>query len=152
MSDRVFLDTNILIYGFDGTDRRKHSIARRLIDETAADGTFTISLQVLHEFYAVSTRKLSLRLTPEKAAVIVAEFLHYRVVEPTSGMLLKAMDLARTRVLSIYDALILVAAASASCTTLFTEDLSSGTTLAGVQVVNPFTAPSQNPPGESPHA
>jgi len=140
MSDRVFLDTNILIYAFDRTDPIKHSVARRLVDETAADGTFTISLQVLQEFFSVSTRKLDLKLPPEKAAVIVSEFLRHRVVEPTSGMLLKAMDLARTRMLSIYDALIVTAAAASSCVTLYTEDLSSGTALAGVRVLNPFLA------------
>ncbi|NUN48265.1 MAG: PIN domain-containing protein [Candidatus Brocadiae bacterium] len=152
MSDRVFLDTNILIYAFDRTDPAKHATARRLVEETVADGTFTISLQVLQEFYSVCTRKLDLRLRKEKAAVIVAEFLHHRVVEPNSGMLLKAVDLSRTSMISLYDAMIVVAAASAACPTLFTEDLSAGSSLAGVRVVNPFLPPPQLTPKGPSHA
>jgi predicted nucleic acid-binding protein len=52
--------------------------------------------------------------------------------------LLRAMDLSIERGLSVWDSLIVGAAASAGCETLNSEDFSPGSTLAGMRVVNPF--------------
>ena len=48
------------------------------------------------------------------------------------------MDLAVHHVLSIWDAVILSAAAAAGCRLLLSEDLQDGFTWNGVTVVNPF--------------
>ena len=40
--------------------------------------------------------------------------------------------------MSFYDALIVQAASVAGCDTLYSEDLSTGETINGVRIVNPF--------------
>ena len=138
MADRVFFDTNVLVHAFDRRDPTRRQIASRLLEEALREGTAVLSLQVLQEFYVVSTRKIRLPLPPGRARSIIAEFLRHRVVEPTALNLLQAIDLSIARVLSLWDALIVAVAASADCKVVYTEDLSPGSTLLGVRLVNPF--------------
>ncbi len=44
MRDRVFLDTNILLYAFSAQDKKKHEIAKTLVLSEAV-----ISVQVINE-------------------------------------------------------------------------------------------------------
>ena len=50
MSDRYFLDTNILVYSFDCSEPRKRQIAEGLVAEALRDGNGLISFQVIGEF------------------------------------------------------------------------------------------------------
>jgi hypothetical protein len=49
MSDRYFVDTNILMYAHDKTTGRKHTRAKALIDELWLHRSGVISTQVLQE-------------------------------------------------------------------------------------------------------
>jgi predicted nucleic acid-binding protein len=53
----VFLDNNIFIYSVDSSPDRKREadVARELIKRRTRGGTGVISVQVLQEFYQVST-------------------------------------------------------------------------------------------------
>ena len=53
MNDRVFLDSNILVYSYSVTEIDKQVIARKLVE-----GTYSfISTQVLQELCNIVTRK-----------------------------------------------------------------------------------------------
>ncbi len=60
MTDRVFLDTNILVYAIDcaPTEVSKRVTARELIHEHMEMETGVISIQVLQEFYVASTKRI----------------------------------------------------------------------------------------------
>ncbi|MBI3098705.1 MAG: PIN domain-containing protein [Planctomycetes bacterium] len=141
MRDRCFFDTNILVYAFDAGDPARQKTASALLQEGLATSTATLSFQVLHEFFVVVTRKIPVPLPPASARSVVADLLRHRVVEPSGAQLLAAIDLSRTGRTSFWDALIVMAAASAGCSTLYTEDLNHGEVYAGVRAVNPFRAP-----------
>ena len=53
MSDKIFLDTNILVYGYSSSEPIKQVMARKLISE----GNSFISTQVLQELTNTITRK-----------------------------------------------------------------------------------------------
>lgn len=130
---RVFLDTNVLAYAFDDADPPRQRRAREVLTSAGIDRR--ISTQVLIELHSVLTRRLGRSL--EQAEQIV------RAVElptlPTDrDLVLRAARTADEHQLSIFDALILEAAVRSSCQELWTEDLSSGTALRGVRIVNPF--------------
>ena len=59
-------------------------------------------------------------------------------------MIVNATDLAADHGLTIWDSVVLAAAAEAGCRLLLSEDLQEGFTWRGVTVANPF-APTQNP-------
>lgn len=138
MSDKVFFDTNILVYAFDQNDHARHPRARHLVESSIENGTAVFSFQVLQEFYVVTTRKGRTPLPPLDARKIMSDLTRHSVFEPTTAHLLHAIDLSIRRQLSYWDALIVVCAAIAGCGVLYTEDLSHNATLEGVRIVNPF--------------
>jgi predicted nucleic acid-binding protein len=138
MPDKVFIDTNILVYAFDADDPKRQGLAGDLLERHLKDRTAVLSLQVLQEFFVVVTRKVKTPLEPRKARQLVAEFLRHNVVEPTAIHLLKAMDLSIHQKLSFWDSLVIVSALEAGCKRLYSEDLKHHMTLDGLMIVNPF--------------
>ena len=57
VSQRQFVDTNILIYAHDRSAGPKHLRAKALIQELWDSGGGYLSIQVLQEFYVNVTRK-----------------------------------------------------------------------------------------------
>lgn len=56
MRDKIFLDTNLLVYLYaDDSDKEKSHIIRSLVDKRFED--IVISTQVLGEFFHVLTKK-----------------------------------------------------------------------------------------------
>ena len=134
---RVFLDTNVVAYRFDDADLAKQSVARGL-EGRFPDTTFVLSTQVLLELASVLTRKLSPPRPLDLVASIIAQLAPF--ASPTDAQLvLRALDTAARHQLSVWDAMIVEAAAEAGCAQLWTEDLSAGAVLRGVEVVNPFS-------------
>ena len=135
---KPFIDTNVLVYANDPADRRKQHIARETLLEHA--GTLVLSAQVLSEFYSVVTRKFSPLLGLEEARTIVDDLRRFPIVVIDEQLVLAAIAISANAMLSYWDALILSAARAAGCDAVLTEDLSHGSTIAGVRIENPFAA------------
>lgn len=98
----------------------------------------TVSAQVLAEFYVVTTRMLARPLDAAVAAEQVDHLRQARVVATDADLVAEAIGSARRSRLSLWDALILRAAARGGCDVIFTEDLADGAILDGVTIRNPF--------------
>ncbi|HEV2135397.1 MAG TPA: PIN domain-containing protein [Terracidiphilus sp.] len=131
-----FLDTNVLLYCDDSGSQAKQRRALEIVLEHRSKGTGVVSLQVLQEYFANSTRKLG--LDPDLARQKVEVYARFRVVEPSVTDLLAAIDLYRLHKLSIWDALIVNSAKQSGCRVLLTEDMQHGQAIGGVRIVNPF--------------
>lgn len=136
MPGKVFLDANILVYAQDNREPVKQQRCRELIAEVANGGLGVISTQVMQEFYVAATRKLG--VDPLAARSVLKTFAVFEVVAVTAPLIMDAADCSVLNQLSFWDALILTAAASAGCQTLYSEDLSHGQSIVGVKVINPF--------------
>ena len=140
MKDKIFLDTNIFIYSIDTTPREKKrsEVARELVKEHIRNETGVVSIQVLQEFYQVSTQKIRRPLSTDKAL----EYMHYisilETVHPDFDMIVAAIHLHRQYTLSFWDALILQASKSADCSLVLSEDLQDGFRIDNLTVKNPF--------------
>ena len=132
----VFVDTNVFVYLYDHADPERQRVARTTLTEQPEE--VVISTQVLSEFFWVATRKLG--LDPRAAREGVRQMAMLRVVPVDHRLVLRATDTALSARLSIWDALIVEAAAIAGTDRLLTEDLNNGQTIRDVQIVNPFAA------------
>jgi len=140
MSDRVFLDTNVLVYAFDSDEPRKQSQALTVIESTGTQRTAVISTQVLREFYVTVTRKLQNPLGIIEAQKAVIQLTNLPVVQEDAHMILSAIEISNRYSLSLWDSLIIQAAIESDCRTLLTEDLQHGFTIGKLRVENPFLA------------
>jgi predicted nucleic acid-binding protein len=137
MSDRFFVDTNLLVYAHDSSAGVKHDRARGLVERLWQDRTGVISTQVLQELY-VSLRKARHPLSPSDARQIVADYLRWEIVVNTGDSVLEATALEERFRLSFWDALIVQAAAGSGAEILYSEDLSHGQVYGPVRVLNPL--------------
>ena len=137
MSDRAFVDTNIVVYLFDDDEPDKQTRAGEVLTETD-ETVFVVSTQVLAEFYVTVTNKLGRPLDPRSARQAVAELASLPVVSTDATLVRAGIDTAQAHRLSLWDALIVEAAASGGCNRVISEDLNHGAVLRGVSIENPF--------------
>ena len=137
MSDRVFVDSNVWVYAVDADEPVKQAGARAVLDPPTSD-TLVTSDQVLGEFYVTVTRKLARPVADDIAARMVDRMAQLPVVSIDADGVQAAITGSQSWRLSYWDALIVVAAQSAGCSRLLTEDLADGSTYGSVRVENPF--------------
>ena len=133
----VFVDTNVLVYAFDGADPDKQAVARSVLK---GSDVLVLSTQVLLEFFVVVTRKLDPPVPADLARAAVTEFSKLQVVSADASLVQRAVEASITHHLSVWDAMIIEAASVAGCATVLTEDLAAGLTIRDVHIVDPFTA------------
>ncbi len=138
MSDKCFVDTNILMYAHDADAGEKHERARALVEELWRDRTGVVSTQVLQELVVNLRRKAARPLDPAAARDVVVDYLAWQVVVNTGESILHALDLEQRYHISFWDALIVHAADVSGASVLYSEDLSSGQRYGAVTVVNPL--------------
>lgn len=136
--DRVFVDTNVLVYAYDADAGHKHETAQRVVRELWESRSGAVSMQVLQEFYVTVTRKLSSHLTRESARAVIDTYRAWPVHQPHVGDLAVASQLEERHRLSFWDALVITSAQQTGARTLLSEDLSDGQRFDDVVVVNPF--------------
>ena len=133
---KIFLDTNILLYTLDENDKDKQKIARKIVQNVTEQDTSVISTQILQEFYVASTSELGVQ--PLLAKSIVHSFENMEVVRIDPYLIREAIDASILNQISFWDSLVVVAAESAKCEKLYTEDLNAGQIIRGVKIENPF--------------
>ena len=133
----VFIDTNILIYARDQGSPEKAEKARAWIEALGRRNELVVSLQVINEFVAVSSRRFaSVALTEIHArAQALLNWCHAPFDAPTA---LQAMAIRERYRVSWWDALIVSSAVGAGCRYILSEDLQAGTQFGPVAVVDPF--------------
>ena len=137
MSDRYFVDTNILMYAHDAAGGTKHDRAKVLVEALWRERSGVVSTQVLQELCVNLRRKAGRPVGLETARKIVADYLAWNVVTNTGESILEALEIERDYGISFWDALVVQAAETSGATVLYSEDLSDGQTYRGVRVVNP---------------
>jgi predicted nucleic acid-binding protein len=139
MSDRYFLDTNILVYSLDPVDARKARIAEELVTRGVGSRLGVISYQVVQEFMNVSLRQFQVTMT-----VTELELYFFKVLLPmmtipsSSGLFVEALRLKTVGQIAWYDSLIVAAAIQGDCEILYSEDMQHGRRFGDLVIQNPF--------------
>ena len=139
MSDKVFIDTNVLLYAYDRDAGEKHEIARDLIARCWENASGVISIQVLSEFFVRATRTGDSFVSLDEAESIVHNLARtWPVLIPDVPVVLEAIRGRKIHQLSYWDALIWSTAKQANISTIYTEDFQHGQAVEGVSFANPF--------------
>jgi predicted nucleic acid-binding protein len=140
MSDRCFVDTNILVYAQDLAAGEKYSRAHALMVELWEERKGVISTQVLQELYIALRHRMKSPVSAVEAANILRDYSEWQVVINNRESIFRAIEIEGRYKISFWDALILQAAERAEARTVYSEGLSHGSKYAGLMVVNPFIA------------
>ena len=132
---RTTIDTNVFVYTLDPRDAGKRSAAMEIVEALRGRGCI-VSLQACGELYSALTRLGRASWEAAQAARnLLAAF-------PTFGATRSAVERALAEAsagrFGYWDALLLASANEAGCAVCFSEDMSDGAMLGGVEVVAPF--------------
>lgn len=134
MRDKVFFDTNIIIYGYSSTEPAKKKIILNLTSSVNS----VISTQVIQEFSNILHKKFSLDWNKILNAINeIAE--NSFVVVNNYKTITHACEIADKYQYSFYDSLIISAALDVKCKILYSEDLQHKQLIENkMRIINPF--------------
>ena len=138
MSDKIFLDTNIIVYAYDTHEPQKQREAQILLTTGIEEESVVISVQVLGEFFNVITRRIKQPMSPDEAQEIIASLSVLSIEDIDLSMVNRAISIHKGFRISYWDALIVATAERAKCTKILSEDLNHGQIYNGILVSNPF--------------
>ena len=142
MIENRLLDSNILVYAFDRSEKEPHGISKSLLN-TCLDGReqFFVSLQNISEFYRVVTCKIENPLPKAEARKIcqkILTFSGFRKIAPTADTLPNAMYLNDRYGVPYWDALLAASLLENRVFVIYTQNVRDFEGIPGIRAVNPF--------------
>ncbi len=134
MPDRVFIDTNILIYSISNDETKKPKAKDLILSYPDS----VVSSQVVSEFASICLTK---NLLPEdEVRTLLSGFMDsFEFAPVVESTISKALQIRKTYKYSFWDSLIVAAALENNCTILFSEDMQDGQTIEkSLKIVNPY--------------
>jgi len=132
MKDRIFIDSNIILYSFmEASD--KSAVARKILSEENC----IISSQVVGEV-CNNLRKKSGYTAEELKHVINGFYSEFSIIPVSSEIYLKAVNILQNYSISFWDSVIIAAAIESGCGVLYSEDMQHGLSIDSMRIVNPF--------------
>ena len=134
MSDKVFLDTNVLVYCYSSTEHAKQDVAVKIAQNAQA----WVSTQVLQELSNILRRKFGKSWKDVQQAIDEVSN-NFHVFTNELETIRTAVQLAERYGYSFYDSLILSSSLVIGCSTVFSEDMQHSQVIEGkLEIINPF--------------
>jgi len=131
MRDKIFVDSNILIYLF-GNDNIKKEISKELLKKKP-----NISIQVCNEVSNILMKKY--KFLPQEVKNILQEILKNTTLSIIdNNTIFGALDIKDRYGFSYYDSLILSSAKDLECNILYSEDMQNNQKIGNLTIINPF--------------
>jgi predicted nucleic acid-binding protein len=138
----ALVDTNVLVYRFDGRFPDKQAAADRLLRDGIANESIRIAHQAVLEFVAATTRPQrdgSVILPPDIARLEAEDLLRqFDVLHPDDRVVRVALQGMAAYGLTVWDAHMWAYAEVHELGVLYTEDFEHERWYGGVVVVDPF--------------
>jgi len=138
MSNKIFIDTNILVYAYDKTNEIKHDKAKSILFlKISEKDDFFISAQILNEFYYVLARK---QVSHSSIVNYVNEIIENTKVLPILlENTMKAIDIKERYSFAWFDSVILATSLQNGCHLIYSEDFQHNQVVEGtLKIINPF--------------
>ncbi len=137
MIDRVFVDTNIVVYTRDQTFPEKASASTVWLRTLRANRALVVSPQVINEAFAVGLAKFK-SIPRAEIDGWVRSFLPFCTAPLDTEVVALALDLHAENQFRWWDCLILASALKGNCRFLLSEDMTHRQTVRSVRILNPF--------------
>ena len=135
MNDKVFLDTNVLIYFYSEDDENKRNTARHLLNSHDC----VTSIQAMNESSNVWFNKNKWNAAKIQEHLDNIELVCGQALPVHRDTVNKALTLKERCGYSYYDCLMLASALESNCRIIYTEDMSDGQLIdRTLRIVNPF--------------
>ena len=135
MNDKVFLDTNILVYLYSNTEQNKRNVAYEFVNNhscVTSTQTFNEASNVWFKKYSLSKHEITKYLDEIEAVCDETVLVRRKTIN-------QALEIKERYNYSFYDCLMLASAIEANCNIILTEDMGEGQVInSTLKIVNPF--------------
>jgi predicted nucleic acid-binding protein len=138
MSDKVFVDTNVIVYSRDATEPVKQKQADNWLQHLWSNQSGRISFQVLNEYYVTVTKKLKPGLSRSEARDDIRNLMVWKPAVIEQIVTQSAWSIQDHYGYSWWDCLILATALKQDCRYVLSEDMQHGQQIKGLEIVSPF--------------
>jgi predicted nucleic acid-binding protein len=138
MSDKFFVDTNILVCAHDMKQGARYEKARALVQKLWEGENGVLSIQVLQELCVSLRRKVARPLSAEGTRKVIEDYASWEIVVNTAESVVQALEIEGRYKIPFRDALIVQAAGSCGAEAIYSEDLADGQSYGDVRVINPL--------------
>jgi len=131
--NRLF-DTDVLVYEYDVSEKRRRAVAKALVDNVWDSGGGVVTLQNLSEL-------VQKPVPVGDAKTIVADILRssrWMVIDRNAGTVIKAMEIVEAVRAPFWDALIAACMLEHDVEVIVTENEKDFKKIPGITVENPF--------------
>lgn len=135
------IDTNVLVYAYDVSEKSKHQVAKYLLNEIWDYGGGVVSLQNLSEFFVAVTSKVDSPIAIADAKTIISDILRssrWLVIDRQAGTIIKAIEIVKNTRTPFWDTLIAAYMLEHGIETIITENERDFKKIPGIKVANPF--------------
>ena len=137
-----FLDSNVLVYAYDSSEKDKHNIAENLLaDCWKRKKVYSLSVQNLSELYVVTTKKITAPVKQEemkKNIQDIISFSNFNILEINENSILRAIEISAEHGISYWDALIASVMKENGVYCIITENDKDFKKISWLKVINPF--------------
>ena len=140
MSDKVFVDSSILIAAYDNAAPDRQRLVLKLLEQLVKTNTGVVSAQVLAELFVAVTEKLSVPLSAVEGCDRIQTYLQvFAVVDITAAIALEAARGVRIHQLNFWASQIWATARLNQIRVVLTDTALAGSIVEGIRFLNPLT-------------
>ena len=140
MTDKL-IDTNIIVYAYDTSEKEKHSISKDILKQIWKYGGGIVCLQNVMEFFVIITKKVKNPIDIIEAKTIIEDFLkseNWKVIDRDEDTFLKAIDIVSKYNIHLWDAVIVACMKENDINEIVTENKKDFGKIPDIKVIVPF--------------
>lgn len=138
MTERIFVDTSILIRAHDLDAGEQRAVAQQILLQLWQDETGVLSAFVLHEFYVALIGRPASPVPRRAARDLIDAYSVWPIVPMDGADILAASETEERHRLGFRDAMVVAAARKSRATLLLSERILPARHITGLEVQNPF--------------
>ncbi len=138
MSANCFVDTSILVYARDSSEKEKQPKAENWLKHLWKTEKGRLSTQVMNEYYVTMTQKLKPGLTKEQARSDLRAMTVWKPLEISTTLIESSWNIQDRYKYSWWDSLVITSAIFLDCKYLLSEDMQHNQEIGNLTIINPF--------------
>src|SRR3989338_5072076 len=139
MTDKILIDTNVLVYGFENSDKFKQEKSMLVIEKSAVENNVFVSVQNMAELARVLTEKVKIKVPANITQTYLLKIGNlFRRIFYDEFTIMNALDISEKYKLHFFDALLVATMKENGIKTIITENDKDFEKIPFIKAVNPF--------------
>ena len=142
MTDIKLIDTNILVYAYDSSEKIKHKIAKNILKKCwNKEEIYALSVQNLSESFVIATKKIQNPVPIEEIEEDINDmisFSNFKILPISTNDISNAIKLVSQFKIDYWDSLIVSVMRENNINEIITENEKDFKKIPWIKIVNPF--------------